>query len=105
MQQAAAVYPGPYQWVENGIHRYGFHGINHQYCSARAMSRKLVWRDEPGFIGWTCDSCEWVRQVSRFASPHDSEKGAKEAFDAHKCAPRTGTITAGKDVNQRPQGK
>jgi acetate kinase len=32
----ASVYPGPYEWFENGIHRYGFHGINHQYCSRRA---------------------------------------------------------------------
>jgi len=36
MPLAAAVYPGPYQWFESGIHRYGFHGINHQYCAARA---------------------------------------------------------------------
>jgi len=36
MPQAAAVYPGPYQWFESGIVRYGFHGINHQYCAARA---------------------------------------------------------------------
>ena len=36
MPQAATVYPGPYQWFENGIHRYGFHGINHQYCAGRA---------------------------------------------------------------------
>ena len=36
MPQAAAVYPGPYQWFENGVHRYGFHGINHQYCATRA---------------------------------------------------------------------
>ncbi len=36
MPPAAAVYPGPYQWFENGIHRYGFHGVNHQYCAARA---------------------------------------------------------------------
>lgn len=35
MPQAAVVYPGPYQWFENGIHRYGFHGINHQYCAQR----------------------------------------------------------------------
>ncbi|MDZ8108310.1 MAG: acetate kinase [Nostoc sp. DedQUE12a] len=33
---AAAIYPGPYEWVEQGIRRYGFHGISHQYCSARA---------------------------------------------------------------------
>ncbi len=36
MPLAAAVYPGPYKWFENGIRRYGFHGINHQYCSGRA---------------------------------------------------------------------
>jgi len=36
MPPAAAVYPGPYQWFESGIHRYGFHGINHQYCAVRA---------------------------------------------------------------------
>lgn len=36
MPAAAATYPGPYQWFENGIRRYGFHGINHQYCAARA---------------------------------------------------------------------
>ena len=32
----AAVYPGPYEWFERGIRRYGFHGINHQYCAQRA---------------------------------------------------------------------
>lgn len=32
----AAVYPGPYEWFESGIRRYGFHGINHQYCAERA---------------------------------------------------------------------
>jgi acetate kinase len=36
MPQYAMAYPGPYQWFESGIHRYGFHGINHQYCAARA---------------------------------------------------------------------
>ncbi len=33
---AAAIYAGPYEWVEQGIRRYGFHGINHQYCAERA---------------------------------------------------------------------
>jgi acetate kinase len=33
---AAAIYPGPYAWVEQGIRRYGFHGISHQYCAHRA---------------------------------------------------------------------
>src|SRR5439155_8887397 len=36
MPDAAAIYPGPYDWAERGILRYGFHGINHQYCSERA---------------------------------------------------------------------
>lgn len=31
-----ALYPGPYVWREEGIRRYGFHGISHQYCSHRA---------------------------------------------------------------------
>jgi acetate kinase len=32
----AAVYPGPYEWFERDIRRYGFHGINHEYCAHRA---------------------------------------------------------------------
>jgi len=36
MPEAAAVYPGPYDWLDRGIRRYGFHGINHHYCAARA---------------------------------------------------------------------
>lgn len=36
MPLPAATYPGPYEWYEQGIHRYGFHGINHQYCAERA---------------------------------------------------------------------
>ncbi|MCS6782904.1 MAG: acetate kinase [Gloeomargarita sp. SKYBB_i_bin120] len=33
---AAQVYPIPYAWYEKGIRRYGFHGINHEYCARRA---------------------------------------------------------------------
>jgi len=40
---AAAVYPGPYEWFTEGIRRYGFHGINHQYCAGRAA--QLLKRD------------------------------------------------------------
>jgi acetate kinase len=43
MPLRAAVYPGPYEWFESGIRRYGFHGINHQYCASRAA--KLLRRD------------------------------------------------------------
>lgn len=29
------VYPIPFSWYKKGIKRYGFHGINHQYCMER----------------------------------------------------------------------
>src|SRR6266700_3834910 len=32
------IYPGPYEWYERGIRRFGFHGINHQYCAHRAAA-------------------------------------------------------------------
>jgi acetate kinase len=35
LPEPAFVYPGPYEWVSQGIRRYGFHGINHQYCAER----------------------------------------------------------------------
>ncbi len=35
LPESAAVYPGPYEWLAQGIRRYGFHGINHQYCAER----------------------------------------------------------------------
>ncbi|WP_017325826.1 acetate kinase [Synechococcus sp. PCC 7336] len=41
----AATYPGPYDWLERGIRRYGFHGISHQYCAsqaARILDRDLA---------------------------------------------------------------
>jgi acetate kinase len=34
--EPAKVYPLPYEWYEQGIQRYGFHGISHQYCAHRA---------------------------------------------------------------------
>jgi acetate kinase len=43
----AIVYPGPYYWFEQGIRRYGFHGISHQYCAQRAA--QLLGRD-PAFL-------------------------------------------------------
>src|SRR5579862_8522439 len=43
MPPAAAVYPGPYEWFSQGIRRYGFHGINHQYCAGRTA--QLLKRD------------------------------------------------------------
>ena len=41
----AAVYPIPYELFEQGIRRYGFHGISHQYCACRTaqlMGKELA---------------------------------------------------------------
>lgn len=35
---AAALYPGPYEWFQQEIQRYGFHGISHQYCAQKAAN-------------------------------------------------------------------
>ena len=35
MPLKAAAYPIPYEWLDKGIRRYGFHGISHQYCAQR----------------------------------------------------------------------
>ncbi|MCS6851598.1 MAG: acetate kinase [Gemmataceae bacterium] len=39
MPAAARVYPLPYRWYQEwGIRRYGFHGLSHAYCAARATA-------------------------------------------------------------------
>ena len=43
MPDVATVYSGPYDWRQQGIRRYGFHGISHQYCTQRAA--QLLGRD------------------------------------------------------------
>jgi len=47
LPEAAYVYPGPYEWLAQGIRRYGFHGINHRYCSERAAQ---LLRKDPGSL-------------------------------------------------------
>ena len=46
------MYPGPYEWLAQGIRRYGFHGINHQYCAERAA--QLLGRDLASLKLVTC---------------------------------------------------
>lgn len=36
LPQAATTYAGPYEWVERGFVRYGFHGTSYRYASRRA---------------------------------------------------------------------
>ncbi|MBD2664695.1 acetate kinase [Richelia sinica FACHB-800] len=52
LPDAAAIYPGPYEWVEQGIRRYGFHGISHQYCAHRAA--QILGRDLTSLRLITC---------------------------------------------------
>jgi acetate kinase len=52
MPEAAYVYPGPYDWLAKGIRRYGFHGINHQYCAERAA--QILKRDSHGLRIVSC---------------------------------------------------
>ncbi len=48
----AHVLGGPYAWLEQGIRRYGFHGISHQYVSRRAA--ELLARPPAGLRMVTC---------------------------------------------------
>ena len=52
MPLAAETYPGSYDWYDRGIRRYGFHGINHQYCAGRAA--QMLGRDLKSLKLVTC---------------------------------------------------
>lgn len=43
LPEVAYVYPLPYKWLDQGIRKYGFHGISHEYCAKQAG--KLLNRD------------------------------------------------------------
>lgn len=49
---AAAVYPVPYEWFEQGIRRYGFHGISHKYVASRTA--QLLGKDLDSLRLITC---------------------------------------------------
>jgi acetate kinase len=38
LSEVAYTYPVPYEWLERGIRKHGFHGISHQYCTQRAAA-------------------------------------------------------------------
>jgi acetate kinase len=48
----AKVYPVPYEWFQQGVARYGFHGISHQYTSRRAA--EILGRDPAKLRMVTC---------------------------------------------------
>jgi acetate kinase len=45
LPERAFIYPVPYRWFTDwGIRRFGFHGINHEYCTRRATEMTSVSR-------------------------------------------------------------
>lgn len=53
LPREAFIYAVPYNWYESdGIRRYGFHGINHEYCARRAA--QLLGRDQASLKIITC---------------------------------------------------
>lgn len=52
LSPTAYTYAGPSSWIEQGIRRYGFHGVSHSYASARAA--RLMQRAETGLRVVTC---------------------------------------------------
>ena len=43
LPDAASTYPVPREWRSRyGVRRYGFHGLSHAYCSARAHSPSVI---------------------------------------------------------------
>jgi acetate kinase len=52
LPQEVACYPIPYEWFQQNVRRYGFHGISHQYCSQRAAD--ILGRDRSSFRMINC---------------------------------------------------
>jgi acetate kinase len=50
LEPAAYVYPGPYAWLEQGIRRFGFHGISHRYAAGRAAQMLGKDPDSPRLV-------------------------------------------------------
>jgi acetate kinase len=46
LSEAARTYAVPYEWTEQGLRRYGFHGLSHAYCADRAA--RLLGRGPAG---------------------------------------------------------
>jgi len=46
LSEAASTYPGPFEWLEKGIRRYGFHGTSFRWASCQA-ARLLKRENDP----------------------------------------------------------
>lgn len=48
LPESATVYPGPYEWIEQGLVRYGFHGTSYRYASRKAL--EIMHREGDGAV-------------------------------------------------------
>ena len=51
MPDSARAYGGPYEWLDAGLRRYGFHGLSHEYATAR--ERRAARSFRPTTSGWS----------------------------------------------------
>jgi|HubBroStandDraft_2_1064218.scaffolds.fasta_scaffold451234_1 hypothetical protein len=62
---------------------------------SESSSRKLVWVDKRGFVGWGCSECAWVFNLPVLPSGKSLEEMKRtfemqlsEEFASHACAKR-----------------
>jgi len=93
MPPAAFTYGGPYSWLEQGLRRYGFHGLSHQYAATRAA--ELLDRHLDGLQLITCHlggGCSLA--AVQFARSVDTTMGLTPV-DGLVMATRSGSIDPG----------
>ena len=59
MPDSARAYGGPYEWLESGLRRYGFHGLSHEHATARSAE----------LLGCSLSISGWSRATSEAGAP------------------------------------
>ena len=85
MPAVAQTYPGPYEWFEHGIRRYGFHGINHQYCATRRA--QLIRKGPEVTQNCKLSSRQWLLSHRHSSGPqrgyHDGIHAVRRTYDGY----------------------
>jgi acetate kinase len=104
LSEAAATYAGPYEWREEGIRRYGFHGTNFRWVAERA-ARMLGRTGDPDLtlilchLGGGCSLC-----ATRGGRSIDTTMGFTP-LDGIAMSTRSGALDPGIMVLLQRQGK
>ena len=82
------LYPGPLEWEQQGLRRYGFHGISHQYVSRRAseMIAPIVGKTASELRMITChlgNGCRSAHSTAEYGRDNDGIHAARGAYDRH----------------------